>query len=75
MTFQTHDETLTLYVVGTKSGDPADWSPWDELSLVVASSPEEAVALADRPGDMAHTVEADRGVLVTMPEPAWGDDL
>jgi hypothetical protein len=75
MSLQTYDETLQLYVIGTKSGEPGEWSPWDELVLVVAASADDARSLVpERAEDPVHAVMGERGVLVSMPEPAWGDD-
>ena len=64
---------LKLYVVGETSPNPQDWSIWSELSIVIAESAEEATRLA---GSVPAT-EIPMGipqVLVTMPEPNWGDD-
>jgi hypothetical protein len=49
----THDyedsekERLKLYVVGELSGDPNRWSRFSKRSLVLASTPEQAVEMAD----------------------------
>jgi hypothetical protein len=39
---------LRLYVVGDASGDPDKWSVWGGWGLVFATSPEEAITLADK---------------------------
>lgn len=68
-------EALKLFVVGESSSDPSKWSAWSELSLVIATTPEDAARLAARSGDVTTEVPLDRaGVLVTMPEPNHGED-
>jgi hypothetical protein len=49
----THDcednekKALTLFVVGELSGDPSRWSRLSRRSLVIASTPEQALKMAD----------------------------
>lgn len=41
---------LNLYVVGESSPNPDDWSPYSSRKLVIAESPEAAIALAEHYG-------------------------
>lgn len=65
---------LDLYVIGTKSGNPADWSDWDELALVYAETPKHAQQIAEdnRP---VHLVIPAPVVIYRGTEPQWGEDL
>jgi hypothetical protein len=38
---------LKLFVLGERSGDPADWSQWRSRTLVLAESLEAALAMDD----------------------------
>jgi hypothetical protein len=40
------NRSLKLYVVGELSGDPIRWSPFSKRSLVLASTPEQALKMA-----------------------------
>lgn len=67
---------LKLYVIGTKSPDPKDWSIWDELKLAIAHDPDEAIRLADTYPQDVHEVSFDKPkLLVSMTEPDWGEDI
>jgi predicted regulator of Ras-like GTPase activity (Roadblock/LC7/MglB family) len=38
---------MKLFVVGSTSPNPEDWSCWSDIHIVVANSAEEALKLAD----------------------------
>lgn len=68
---------MKLYVVGEDAPDPSKWSIWSEWSLVLAGTPDQARELAgESAGALVCEIPLDKPIhLVTMPEPAWGDDL
>ena len=66
----------TLYIVGSDSTDPNNWSIWEETALVIADNPEEAIKLAPPGHDIA--IEADMTtsrLMMHYSEPNWGDDI
>jgi len=68
--------TKKLFIVGSKSTNPDNWSIWDETALVIADSPEEAIKLAPKGHTIA--IEADMTkarLMMTYTEPNWGDDV
>jgi hypothetical protein len=70
------DDGLKLFVIGTSSANPDDWSIWDELKLVIAHNPEEAIKVADTYPQSVHEVVFDKPkLLVSETEPNWGEDL
>jgi hypothetical protein len=40
-------DKLKLFVVGTSSGNPDEWSEYGNRALVLATSPEEALSMVD----------------------------
>jgi len=36
---------MKLFVVGTDKPNPEDWKAWDEVELVIAETPKEAVEM------------------------------
>lgn len=65
---------MKLFVCGARSGNPEEWSQWNELSLVLAETAEQCSEFTDK----TPVFEVDMtkpALLVSMSEPAWGDDL
>lgn len=65
---------MKLYVVGESTPDPGTWSIWSEPSIVVASDIEEARQLGGS-GEACEIPMDKAQVLMSMPEPAWGEDV
>ena len=64
-----------LYVVGSTSPDPADWSAWDEVSLVIATTEQEALELDGRTGYLVTEIPLTRSILLLQSPPVdWGKD-
>jgi hypothetical protein len=64
-----------LYAVGTTYPNPSDWSGWDEIAIVIADSPQQAMELG---GDsLCIEIPLDHPVvLMKEHEPTgWGRDL
>jgi hypothetical protein len=62
---------LRLLVVGESSGDPDEWSEWPNRALVIAGSPEEALALmGDRAGENSGVTEIlfDKAAVLSVDE-------
>jgi hypothetical protein len=70
------ENAFKLFVVGEHSRNPEDWSAWSELSLVIATTAEEAVKLSGGWNGPATEIPLDSAkLLVTMPEPHHGVDI
>lgn len=65
---------MKLFVAGATSPTPDDWSGWDEYSLVLAESIEQAETLTGK----TPIFEVDMSkpaLLCSHSEPNWGEDL
>ncbi len=74
------EKEMKLYVVGTRSGKPEDWSMWNELALYLAESKEhlrDAESLHHQYNDhKIHEVDMSKPCLLTKEsEPNWGEEL
>lgn len=56
---------VRLFIVGERSGNPADWSDWGPRTLVLARSAEEAQAMAEHSSAVAEVQLDKPGVLLT----------
>ncbi len=66
---------MKVYIVGSDSLNPEDWSIWDETAIVIASTPEEAMELANGDGPALEVDMNKPQFLMRLPEPNWGDDI
>lgn len=66
---------MKLFVVGETSPDPKDWSIWSEFQIVIAGSPEQALEMTGRTGDVTEVPMNRPLIVAAMTEPNWGDDL
>lgn len=81
---------MKLYVVGSNSPNPDDWSMWDQVKLVIAENKQRAIevayefkvgALTEDNYDIFNNMpvaEIDLNkeqLLMSEPEPRWGSDI
>jgi hypothetical protein len=59
---------LKLYVVGERSGNPADWPILCHRAYVVAHSPEEALAIANMGDEPVAEVTPDEPMVLIIEE-------
>lgn len=67
---------MKLFVVGSGSPNPEDWSEWDEVIIVVAKDIEQAKKLANLWNDVTE-IPMDKAQVIysaSSPELWYGDD-
>ncbi len=65
---------MKLFVAGTDSPNPEEWTIWDEVSLLLAENKEQAKTITDKRPIVE--VNMDKAALLcSFSEPALGEDL
>ena len=67
---------MKLFVVGSDSSNPKDWSIWDEVCIVIAEDGKRAIDLVESGHGVATEIKLNKEqVLIRGTEPNWGDDI
>jgi hypothetical protein len=59
---------LKLFVVGSSSNNPTAWNNYGSVALVLASTPDEAIDLADDCGNIVTELHIDKPVVLMKKE-------